>query len=100
MRAIAAVSLLIALAACGSSLEITTTEAVDVFLLPKRPGAEGNTRVAVLPAGFTIEVKREVLQKDMAAYEIEYVDPSSKAKVNGFVLLGAPGMQVRKRARS
>jgi hypothetical protein len=89
-----------AVVGCGSGLEVSTTAAVDVFLLPKRPGVEGNKRVAVLPAGKTIEVRREVLDKDMAAYEIEYVDPGSKEKVNGFVLLGTPGLQVRKRAQN
>jgi hypothetical protein len=84
--------------ACSSrELEVTATQPVDVLLLPKRADVEGNKKVGILQPGSTVVVKNEVLQKDMAAYEVEFVDTSSGNRVSGYVLLGSPGLQVRPR---
>src|SRR5437899_9820679 len=93
---IAATLVAVAVIACSSrELEISATEPVEILLLPNRPDVEGNKKIGVLPAGSTVAVKREILGKDLAAYEVEYVDSQSHAKVAGYVLLGSPGLQVR-----
>ncbi len=94
-----AIALLLALVGgCGSSLEVTTSQPVDVLLLPKRAGTEGQKQVGVLPAGITVAVRSSVLAKDGTAYEVEYHDPGSKAQVKGYVLLGSPGLKVREKS--
>jgi hypothetical protein len=80
--------------ALATELEIATTSAIAVYALPKRPEVSGNQRVGVLPARATCPVKREVLGKDFAAYEIDCAPPGAKP-VRGFVLLGETGLQVR-----
>jgi len=94
--ALAAVQL--ALTGCGSNLELTTTQSVDVMLLPHRLGAEGQKRVGMLPPGVTVPIKDSVLAKDGTAYEVVYVDPTSNVQIKGYVLLGSPGLQVREKS--
>lgn len=77
----------------AENLEVHTSGAVTVYALPARPNVPGNRSVAVLPPGVTLPVRREVLEKDLAAYEIETKDANG-ATTRGFVLLGTNGLQV------
>jgi hypothetical protein len=95
--ALTCVAILGALFGCGNNLEITTAQPVEVLLLPKRVGTEGQKQVGLLPAGMTVPIKDSVLAKDGTAYEIEFIDPVSKTKVKGYVLLGSPGLKVREK---
>lgn len=89
-------ALCVSAAACTSrSLEISTTQYVDVFEVPKRPGVAGNRKVGVLPPFVALPVKKEVIEKDLAAYEIDYRDPKTGGRMHGYVLLGTPGLQIR-----
>jgi len=83
--------------ACSSgSLEIATTQPVVVYSSPARPGVEGNHRVGEIPANIILPVKREILGKDFAAYEVEYL-PKTGPAVRGYVILGSDGMKVIRR---
>ena len=97
-RLIAIAAVLLALNACGTDLELTTTQSVDVLLLPHRLGTDGQKRVGFLPSGVTVPIKDSVLAKDGTAYEVVYLAPSSKARIEGYVLLSSPGLKVRKRS--
>lgn len=82
--------------ACTSEVvDVVTTQPVDVFELPKRPDVVGNKRIGVLPAGIRLPVKNEVLQKDMAAYEIDYIDSATGDRTKGYVILGSPGLDIQ-----
>lgn len=84
------------LVACTSKVvDVVTTQPVEVFELPKHPGVEGNKQAGVLPAGIRISVKNEVLQKDMAAYEINYMDSSTGNRIKGYVILGSSGLDIQ-----
>jgi len=96
--AFAYIAILVAVSGCGSSLEVTTTQVVEVVLLPRRADAEGQKKIGLLPAGVTVPIKESVLAKDGTAYEIEYVDPASKSKIKGYILLGSPGLKVREKS--
>jgi hypothetical protein len=96
-RQISLMVLVALLAGCGTGLEVTTTQAVEVLLLPNFAGTEGQRQVGVLPPGVTLAVKDQVLGKELAAYEIEYVDPATNARTKGYVLLGSPGLMVREK---
>ena len=83
-------------AACSEPIdvELRTTQSVAVYRSPDLPGAAGNRKVGELPPNVTLPAKREVLSKDVAAYEIEY-EPSNGTKVRGYVLLGSSGLEAR-----
>lgn len=86
---------LFALAACSSKeLELVTTEPVDVYVLPARPEVAGNRKLGELRANARVPVKHEVLQKDLAAYEVECTAPDGRS-LRGYVLLGSMGLEVR-----
>jgi len=83
--------------ACSTTLlEISTTQPVAVYATPARPGVEGNRKVGEIPANITLPVKREILGKDFAAYEVEYL-PQDGPAVHGYVLLGSDGVKVNRR---
>lgn len=86
------------LAGCDTGLEVTTTQAVDIWLLPARAEVDGQRHVGTLPAGVTVPVESAEMLKSGTAYEVEYVDPVSKEETKGYVLLGAPGLKVREKS--
>ena len=82
------------LVACSSSrVEIHTTSSVTMYSMPTRPDQAGNRAVGVIPAGVTLPVERQILQKDHAAYEVEYKSGPGRT-IRGFVILGH-GFDVR-----
>ena len=87
-----------ALTGCDIGLEVTTTQAVEIWILPARAEAEGQRRVGTLPAGVTVPIESAESLKSGTAYEVEYADPVSKEKTKGYVLLGAPGLKVREKS--
>jgi hypothetical protein len=76
------------LVACSTKrLEITTLESVEILEKPQRSSVVGNRKLGVIPANITLPVRNEVITKDLAAYEVEYVAENG-ARIRGYVLLG------------
>jgi hypothetical protein len=78
----------------GTSLEIVTSSSVPVYARPGRPDRDANSVVGHLPPGVTLEVDKQILGKDYAAYKVHFEGPDGQVK-NGYVLLGTPGLDVQ-----
>jgi hypothetical protein len=95
MRIFWSVIITIVLFGCTSGkLEITTSESLNVYALPKPPEVPGNHVVGVIPPQQKIIVEDEIYGKDFAVYKVEYHDKLSGKTVVGYVLHGSKGMAV------
>jgi hypothetical protein len=72
------------------TLEISTSQTVAVYEKPLRPQLGGNVKLGELPANVTLPVDKEVIGKDMTAYEVEY-EPGNGVKLRDRFCLGVPG---------
>lgn len=80
-------ALALLLGACSNrGIEIHTREVVTVYSEPDFPSRSGNQVVGSIPAGVTLRVEKQVIEKDHAAYKIEYKNESGTA-IRGYVIL-------------
>lgn len=75
------------LVACSSKeIEIRTRTTVNIYSQPDFQNRSSNQVVGVIPADTVVQVRKQVVEKDHAAYEIEYASDLGHP-VRGYVIL-------------